>query len=89
MEFERKGLRIQNDQFQAFYEKKRISIPGQEEKPEKKKAVEEKEKQKSQWSMVGDNFVPAATGIVGAFKSLNVPENEVIAAANKLKTTDK
>ncbi len=85
-EFEEQGLMYDGERFAAFKRKGKINISGGEKVEEQKK---EKEEKTSKWSQISGNIGPAVSDVVGAFKSLSVPESEVFAAADKLKTDDK
>lgn len=80
---EQAGVDVDESGISAHRSRAKIVIPGKKE--EKKKKPEKA----SKWTELGNNLGPAMGTALDAFKALSVPESEIMAAANKLKSTDK
>lgn len=86
-EFRRKKIQFDGTRYQQLEEsvkiEERIKISGNE--PVKKNESEEKV---SKWSQISGNMGSAVIDIVDAFSSLSISEEEVYAAADRLKNED-
>lgn len=92
MELRKKKIRYDGERYEELQQsvkiEKRRKIAGKDSTTEKKE-VEEKEKKISKWSQVSGNMTSALSDVVDAFDALSVPESEISAAVDRLKTEDK